>query len=339
MTDRKTILHVAKESGVSPATVSRVMNNHPYVKEATRNKVMEVIGKLEYQRNNMASGLRSNKAYTIGLIVPRISMFFQAEIITAVQRGLYAHGYQLMICQSDDTVEMEKSLVKALHAARVDAVIAACSLHTTDFTHFDILMQGGVPVIFYDRVPMHKTEAILIKGDDVNGGYIATSHLIEAGCKKIAHISGPVACNLYKDRSAGFEKAMKEHGLPVKDEWVFHQELTAQNALSALEKIFRTKNRPDGLFADNDTTAIAALQYAKEHNISVPGELKIVGYSNDPRSSIISPSVTTVEQHPAMMGEKVVETLINVLTHKKKAVADDHPALVIPVTLIKRASA
>lgn len=339
MTDRKTILHVAKESGVSPATVSRVMNNHPYVREATRDKVMEAIGKLEYQRNNMASGLRSNKTNTIGLIVPRISMFFQAEIITAIQRELYTHGYQLMICQSDDTVEMEKSLVKALHAARVDAVIAACSLHTTDFTHFDILMQSGIPVIFYDRVPMHKTEAILIKGDDINGGYIATSHLIEAGCKKIAHLSGPVSCNLYKDRSAGFDKAMKEHGIPVREDWVFHQELTAHNALNALEKIFQKKNRPDGLFADNDTTAIAALQFAKANGINVPVELRIVGYSNDPRSSIINPSVTTIEQHPAQMGEKVVETLISVLTHKKKAITDDQLPLVIPVSLIKRASA
>jgi len=338
MTDRKTILHVAKESGVSPATVSRVMNNHPYVKEATRDKVMEVIEKLEYQRNNMASGLRSNKTYTIGLIVPRISMFFQAEIITAVQRGLYAHGYQLMICQSDDTIQLEKELVKVLHAARVDAVVAACSLHTTDFSHFDLLIRSGIPVIFYDRVPMHKTEAILIKGDDLHGGYIATEHLIAAGCKKIAHISGPVACNLYKDRSAGFEKAMKKHKLPVREEWIFHQELTTQNALSALEKIFQKKNRPDGLFADNDTTAIAALQYAQASGIVVPDELRIVGYSNDPRSSIINPSVTTVEQYPAKMGEQVVETLIAVLAHKKNAAAANVP-VVVPVSLVKRASA
>lgn len=338
MTDRKTILHVAKESGVSPATVSRVMNNHPYVKEATRDKVMEVIEKLEYQRNNMASGLRSNKTYTIGLIVPRISMFFQAEIITAVQRGLYAHGYQLMICQSDDTIQLEKELVKVLHAARVDAVVAACSLHTTDFSHFDLLIRSGIPVIFYDRVPMHKTEAILIKGDDLHGGYIATEHLIAAGCKKIAHISGPVACNLYKDRSAGFEKAMKKHKLPVREEWIFHQELTTQNALSALEKIFQKKNRPDGLFADNDTTAIAALQYAQASGIAVPDELRIVGYSNDPRSSIINPSVTTVEQYPAKMGEQVVETLIAVLAHKKNAAAANVP-VVVPVSLVKRASA
>lgn len=338
MTDRKTILHVAKESGVSPATVSRVMNNHPYVKEATRDKVMEVIEKLEYQRNNMASGLRSNKTYTIGLIVPRISMFFQAEIITAVQRGLYTHGYQLMICQSDDTLQLEKELVKALHAARVDAVIAACSLHTVDFSHFDLLMGSGIPVIFYDRVPTYKTEAILVRGDDLYGGYAATEHLIAAGCKKIAHISGPVACNLYKDRSAGFEKAMKEYGLPVKEEWVFHQELTTQNALTALEKIFQKKNRPDGLFADNDTTAIAALQYAKQEGIGVPDELKIVGYSNDPRSSIINPSITTVEQYPARMGEQVVETLMAVLSHKKNA-ADANTPIVVPVSLVKRDSA
>ncbi|MDE1193230.1 MAG: LacI family DNA-binding transcriptional regulator [Arachidicoccus sp.] len=336
MTDKKTILHVAQESGVSPATVSRVMNNHRYVKDSTREKVLNTINLLEYQRDNIAYGLRSSKTKVIGLIVPRISMYFHSAAITVIQNSLYKNGYQLMICQSDDKAVMEKELVNILQSARVDAVIAACSLHTTDFSHFNILMKRGIPVIFYDRVPMHNTDAILIKGDDFNGGYIAASYLIKKGCKKIAHISGPIDCNLYKERTTGFEKAMQEKKLPIKSNWVFHQELTAENARAALNKIFSAKVLPDGLLADNDTTAIATLQFAKENGIKVPQDLKIVGYSNDPRSTIVSPSITTIEQFPDIMGMKVVEVLMNILSDKNK---DIQKVYTVAVSLVERESA
>ncbi|ANI89007.1 PurR family transcriptional regulator [Arachidicoccus ginsenosidimutans] len=333
-----TILHVAEASGLSPATVSRVMNNHPYVKEETKKRVLDTIEKLGYHRNNVASGLRSNKTKTIGLIVPRISMFFHAAVITVVQNHLYKQGYNVMICQSNDSLQMEKDLVKTLHSTRVDAVIAACTLQTTDFSHFDLLMKSGIPVIFYDRVPMQKTSAILIKGDDVRGGYLAANHLIELGCKRIAHISGLLSCNLYLDRTAGFEKAMKQNNIPVNKDWIFHHELTYDNARRDLEKIFKKSKVPDGIVADNDTSAIAALEYAKEIGLNVPVDLKIIGYSNDPRSAIISPSITTIEQYPDLMGEKIVKVLMSILSRTNTEDVLQEPT-VIPVQLIRRFSA
>lgn len=333
-----TIIQVAEATGLSPATISRVLNNHPYVKEATKKKVLEMIEKLGYQRNNIASGLRSNKTRTIGLIVPRISMFFHAEVITTIQNILYRHGYNLTICQSNDSVEMEKDLLRTLQATRVDAVVAACTLHTTDFTPYEQLMNSGMPVIFYDRVPVERTSAIVIKGDDLQGGYLATSHLIEIGCKKIAHISGPLDCNLYQDRLKGFYNAMKIGNIPIRKEWLFYQELTKENARIALKKIFEGTELPDGLVADNDTTAIAALKFAKEMGLKVPADLKIVGYSNDPRSEIISPSITTIEQYPTQMGEKIVDVLMSLLQHKNLNQAEMTAPVIIPVQLIRRLS-
>ena len=333
-----TIIQVAEATGLSPATISRVLNNHPYVKEATKKKVLEMIEKLGYQRNNIASGLRSNKTRTIGLIVPRISMFFHAEVITTIQNILYKHGYNLTICQSGDSVDMEKDLIRALQSVRVDAVIAACTLHTTDFTPFDQLMASGTPLVFYDRVPVGKTSAMVIKGDDIQGGYLATSHLIEIGCKKIAHISGPLDCNLYQDRLKGFYNAMKIADLPVRKEWLFYHELTKENARVALKKIFEGPEIPDGLVADNDTTAIAALKFAKEMGLKVPQDLKIVGYSNDPRSEIITPSITTIEQYPDKMGEKIVEVLMARLQHKNMNALEISTPTIMPVQLIRRLS-
>lgn len=333
---QNTILDIAEALKLSPATISRALNNHPHVKETTKNDILKMAAKLGYRRNNMASGLRSNKTYTIGLIVPRISMFFHAEVITTIQNGLHKHGYNLIICQSNDALSTEKELTEILFSSRVDALIAACTLYTTDFSHFDKLLQNGTPVVFYDRVPLSETGATIIKGDDFRGGYLGASHLIETGCKKIAHISGPLTSNLYRDRSAGFLNALEKHSLPVLKHWIFHQELTHSNAREAMKKMFNADLVPDGLFTDNDSSAIAALEYARETGINVPADLKIVGYSNDPRTAIITPAITTIEQFPNEVGKKIVEVLTDTL---KYSTTDSIASpITIPVQLIRRMS-
>nr|WP_068887441.1 LacI family DNA-binding transcriptional regulator [Pedobacter panaciterrae] len=333
---QNTILDIAEALKLSPATISRALNDHPHVKHKTKSDVLKMAAQLGYRRNNMASGLRSNKTRTIGLIVPRISMFFHAEVITTIQNGLHKYGYNLIICQSNDSLEMEKELAEILLSSRVDALIAACTLSTTDFSHFDQLLQNGTPVVFYDRVPLNEQKAIIIKGDDFRGGYIATSHLAETGCKRIAHISGPLTSNLYQDRSAGFLKAMEQHKLSINEDWIFHQELTHTNAWEAMRKIFEGRVVPDGLFTDNDTSAIAALEFAREKGINVPGDLKIIGYSNDPRTSIITPAITTIEQFPDEVGKKIVEMLMDLLKNNGNIIGEKTTSITIPVQLIRR---
>lgn len=333
---------LARRLHLSPATISRVLNNHPHVHKETRNKVMAMVEKVGYRRNAMASGLRSNKTNTVGLIVPRISMFFHAEVITTIQNELHAHGYNLIICQSNDSVEVEKELTRTLHASRVAAVIVSCTLFTTDFSHFDVLTENNIPVIFYDRVPAKPYPACIIKGDDFRGGYLATAHLLEQGCRRIAHISGPLTCSVYVDRYAGYRQAMQEHGLPVTNGRVFFHELTAENARKTLKRLFSKQPYPDAVFAANDVSALEALHFAKEMGVRVPGHLKIIGYSNDPRSAIVTPSMTTIEQFPTNTGRVIVTELVKILKgdHSKEAAAvASHPTIVTAVELIKRKSA
>ncbi|MDR6785136.1 DNA-binding LacI/PurR family transcriptional regulator [Pedobacter africanus] len=337
-TYQNTILDIAEALRLSPATISRALNNHPYVKEKTRKDVIEMAAKLGYRRNHMASGLRSNKSRTVGLIVPRVSMFFHAEVITTIQNDLHKQGYSLIICQSNDSVSMEKELTETLYASRVDALIAACTLQTIDFSHFDKFTENGTPVIFYDRVPVEPYRATIVKGDDFNGAYQATSHLIAAGCRKIAHIAGPLTSNLYQDRAAGFAKAMEEHGLELRTDWIFHQELSAENAMRAMRQMFAGGEVPDALFADNDTTAIAAIQFANEKGIAVPAALKVAGYSNDPRTAIITPPITSVEQFPETVGKRIVEALTGLLNSDAAEPGYITKAVVVPVQLVSRMS-
>ena len=332
------IQDIAEALQLSPATISRVLNNHPHVHKKTRAKVMTLVERVGYKRNVMASGLRTNKTKTIGLIVPRISMYVHAEVITVIQNGLHAHGYSLIICQSNDSVEMEKELARTLYASRVDAVIVACTLYTTEFSHFDVLTQNNIPVVFYDRVPTKAYPASIIKGDDFRGAYLGTSHLIELGCKRIAYISGPLTCNLYTERYAGFEKAMMQNGVPIEQDLVSYHELTVDNARKDMHRLFAKKPYPDGIFATNDSSALAALEFAKEKGISVPSQLKIVGYSNDPRSSIVSPAITTIEQFPGRIAKAIVDELLKILKGDVEENTLNHVPIVIPVQLVRRMS-
>src|SRR5690242_230627 len=199
-----TIVDIAQALGVSPSTVSRALKDHPYISQVTKDKVKKMAVKLGYRRNTLAAGLRNRHSNTIGLIVPRISMYFQSSVITAIQNTVHSMGFNLIICQSNDSYALEVELVNALYSSRVEGVIVSTTLYTTDFSHFDIFLKNNIPLVFYDRVPKNYP-ALIIKGDDYKGGYLAAEHLIGQGCRRIAQIGGPLTCNLYEDRCAGFK--------------------------------------------------------------------------------------------------------------------------------------
>ncbi|UKJ07439.1 LacI family DNA-binding transcriptional regulator [Solitalea lacus] len=338
MSRNRTIIDIATSLGISPSTVSRALNDNPRISNKTKEKVRKLALELDFTLNPMASNLRSNRSQTVGIIVPRISMYFHAAVLTVVQNLLHKEGYNLIICQSNDSPELEKELVNTLYASRVDGVIVASTLQSTDFSHFDVLTRKQIPLVFYDRVPVDYYPAQIIKGDDYRGGFEATEHLINSGCKSIAHISGPLTCNLYKDRYAGYIDALRKYKIPYKQEWVFFHELTLENAVESVHKLFKMESIPDGLFTANDTSAIAALQVAREFGISVPNDFKIVGYSNDPRSGIVSPAITTVEQHPDLVGEKIVEVILQLMTKKGETVEYVTEPIITPISLMIRDS-
>lgn len=331
-----TIIDIADALGISPSTVSRALKDHPHISQETKDKVKKQAAKLGYRHNALAASLRKSKSNTIGLIVPRISMYFQSAVITAIQNTLRESGYNLIICQSNDSYALEVELVNALYSSRVEGVIVSTTLYTTDFSHFDIFLKNNIPLVFYDRVPKNYP-ALIIKGDDYKGGYLAAEHLIGQGCRRIAQIGGPLTCNLYEDRCAGFKDALKKHKIKLDKSIVFFHELTWENALKDCERIFSQKPWPDAVFALNDTSAIVVLEYARKLRLKVPRDLKVMGYSNDPRAVIIMPQLTTVEQFPAEVGEKAAKGVIGLIT-QKASLKRTPPPIITPIRLIERQS-
>lgn len=333
-----TMKDIALELGLSSSTVSRALQDHPHISDETKLKVNEAASRLGYNYNAVAASLRNSKSRTIGLIIPRISKYYQSTVITAIQNKLHEGKYNLMICQSNESPELEKELVHALYASRVEGLIVSSTLHTTDFTHFDVFSKSNRPLVFFDRVPKNYS-AHKIQGDDYHGANMATQHLIAQGCKRVAFIGGPLFCNLYNDRYEGYSDALKKHNLTADENMVFFHDLTKENAQLNCEVLFSgdSKNWPDSVFCCNDTVALALIEYAKKRGISIPDQLKITGYSNDPLTEIVKPTITSIEQYPSEVGSQAAGMIMGLIQQKIKP-GKNYISVTIAVDLVKRES-
>jgi LacI family transcriptional regulator len=328
-----TIVDIANALNVSPSTVSRALKDHPYISQATKDKVKKMAARLGYRRNTLAAGLRNRHSNIIGLVVPRISMYFQSSIITAIQNTIHNMGFDLIICQSNDSYSLEVEVVNALYGSRVEGLIASCTMYTTDFSHFRVFTENHIPLVFYDRVPKD-FPAQIVRGDDFQGGYQGGKYLVERGCKDIAYINGVLSCNIYQDRLAGLKAALREARISLKKNRTFIHELTVANAEKTCKQIFARQPYPDAVFCANDTTALAVHKYVRGLGLKIPRDVKILGYSNDPRSEIISPALSSIEQFPAEMGVRIANAILELISAK------NHPRkpveIITPVKLVAR---
>lgn len=331
-----TIKDIATAVGMSVSSVSRALSDHPHISEETKAKVNAVAQELGYRYNALAAALRSSRSKTIGLIVPRISMPFQAAVITAIQNRLQTFGYNLMIFQSNESPEQEQKIVNLLMGTQVEGLIVSVTLYTKDYHVFDRSTLGNVPVVFYDRVPIDKA-CHKIVGDEYSGGYQVTKHLLEQGCRRIAHISGPLSCSIYLQRLSGYKEALREFNVPYDEDIVYFHELNKENTLKSCASLFAGKNKPDAIFACNDTSALAVLEYARTHQLSVPAQLKVTGYANDSRTEISRPQITSVEQFPHLMGEGAAKLIMDLIDGREQP-GKSFISLTTPVELITRES-
>ncbi|PUZ19982.1 LacI family transcriptional regulator [Chitinophaga costaii] len=312
--NRTTIYDIARALNLSPSTISRALQHHPLINALTRERVQQLAEEMGYVPNWIASSLRKRRSNIIGLIVPRTSVYFQSTAISGVQHIAHRHGYSIVIGQSEENMEMERELAKTFFSLRVDGLLAVSSMFTPNADYLSPYVKNNIPVVLYDRIPNGFT-GHSITGDDFHGGFLATEHLIHHDCKNIMHITGELTCNLYQQRLDGYKAALRKYQIPFNQNNVHVCNLTLETATEIAEEIFSTQV-PDGIFTANDTAAIAFIQTAHKLGISIPQQVKVVGYSNDLSSRIVSPSLTTIEQSGYKMGEKAAETLIRLLNNE-----------------------
>ena len=329
-----TIHDIAKALEISGSTVSRALNNNSRISEKTKKAVHDMAKTLGYQPNALASNLRTSCTNTIGVIIPRISRYFFSSAITGIEEFAREKGFNVIICQSNDHKERESDCVQTLFASRVDGVISSIALNTDNYDHYKTFTNRNIPLVFFDRV-CDELETCKVVVDDFKGGFLAAEHLISKGCKRIAHISGPQHLNLYINRLQGYLKAMRKHNIQIYEDQIIESQLNREDGLACAKKLLESSNPPDAIFAANDTTALSIILYAKEKGIKIPQELAVVGFSNEPFSEYLSPSLTTIEQSGFDVGLKATELLLDIIQNKT---GNRQETIVLPVRLIERES-
>ena len=305
-----TIYDIARELNISPATVSRGLNDHPAVNKETKKKIFNMAKEMGYRSNTFASNLRRPRTNTIGVIVPRLNSNFMSSVIAGIEKVANDAGYNLIISQSLETAKKEATNAQTMFNSRVDGLLVSLAYDTDNIDHFKDFLKKGIPVIFFDRVFNHKQCAGIII-DNVKAAQEVTSHLIGQGCRRIVHITGNLKRNVYADRLKGYKYALADHDLALDTNLILETNLSVEAGVEAAEKILQMNPLPDGVFAANDACAVSCLQNLKQAGISIPQDIAFAGFNNDPVSKVVEPNLTTVDYPGSEMGEVAAQNLIN----------------------------
>lgn len=305
-----TIIDIAQKLNISKSTVSRALTGHPSVRSDTRQAVMELAQKMDYQRNMLAINLSSSQSKTIGIIVPEFVTSFFPIVIMGAQEIADQAGYSVLISQSNETYETEVANAKVMLANRVDGVLISMTRETKNYEHFDVFKRKGIPLVFFNRV-CHDIETPKVVVDDYEGAFKATEHLILLGKQRIAHLAGPPSLYISRKRLEGYKDALRKHKRPIIDELIISYDLTLEKVKIYVKYLLDLPSPPDALFAVNDPTAIEAIKVIKEQGLSIPEQIAVVGFSNDYGSALIEPGLTTMAQPTREIGQVAAQLLLD----------------------------
>ena len=297
-----TIHDIAKQLNTTASTVSRALQDHPRISQGMKKAVLDLAEKLNYHPNFIASSLRKGHGNTIGIVIPRIDRNFFSSVIGGIEDVAAEAGYNVLICQSYETEEKEKNIVETLINGKVDGLLVSLASGTSNLSHFEQTIEKGVPLIFFDRTAPN-LDVSKVEIDDFLGAHMAVSHLISQGCRRIVHFSGPLNVSIYANRFKGYKAALEDHGIAYDEKLHIPQTLTRDKGAEAIESLLKLKPMPDVIFSASDYSALGSIIELKEKNIKIPEDIAVVGFANEPYAAIITPSLSSVDQHSREVGQ------------------------------------
>ncbi|RED49265.1 LacI family DNA-binding transcriptional regulator [Seonamhaeicola aphaedonensis] len=308
MKKKTTLQDIAKNLGISTSTVSRALQDNPRISETMRKKVIDLAYELNYFDKKFPENFTPKKLNAIGVIVPKISYHLYAMAISGIEKVAEENGMHLVICQSNESFEREKSLTKELIETGVSGLIVSLAGETKQFEHFLELKKKNIPLVLFNRqCDEVETDKVVI--DNFKASYDATEHLISLGCKNIAYIGGPKKLQISNTRLFGYQQALQDADIGI--EYIEHCNFSKESNLSAARKLLYSPNPPDGIIAFSDQVAISAMLAAKERGLSIPEDLAIIGFNNEPVDELLEPSLTSVNQPAYKMGYEAAELIFD----------------------------
>jgi len=308
-----TIKDVAKEAGVSIATVSYVINNTRYVSTELMEKTNKAIKKLSYRPDAIARGLKTKKTHTIGLIISDLSNPFYSSLIKGVENFAMKKNYSLIICNTNETLNKENLYIDVLLKKKIDGLIIAPTGKNIEI--FAQLKDEKVPFVFVDR-KIKGIEIDVVLSDNIKGAYEATKHLIELGHKKIGVLIGLKSITTSIERFRGYKKALKEYNIDIDPKLLVEGSSRIESAQESIVELLNKPYRPTAIFSTNNLMTIGAMRGIVKKGLKCPDEISLVGFDDFDWASTFKPTLTTVAQQPYKLGEKAAEMLCKRIKNK-----------------------
>ncbi|MBC1587480.1 LacI family transcriptional regulator [Listeria welshimeri] len=331
---KTSIKDIAKLSGVSVATVSRVINDNGRFSEETRQKVLAVIKETNYQMNFSAKSLRMNKSFSVGILVPDISNYFFSSVVQQMEAILFEQGYSTIICNTGRNLDKELAYLNMLESKMVDGLIVISGADGFGFNYSNA--ENGIPYVCIDRQPKDKKDTIFISSNHYQGAFEATEALIHAGAKSPVIFMHSRQSSSAKERLKGFQDALKKNNIQMDPELsIFTMDLQKPDYQKNIATFVQKAKKMDGIFAINDHIAIELLNFLPTIGKKIPDDIKLIGFDDTPQCNYTVPKLSSVKQNIPEIAQITVDNLISIIKNpeQQKQITE-----IVPVELSLRGS-
>jgi len=330
-----TIRDIAKKMNLHFTTVSKALQDHPDISAATKEKVRAVAKELDYQPNLLAKSFKQKKSNTIGIIVPSINYDFAAAIISGVEEIINNAGYTLTICQTNESIELEKLHIQRYITNQVEGVLIQVTAGDDSIEHLKKLRDRNIELVIIDRKLKNFTATTVVV-DDYKSSFDIVEHLIHEGYVKIAHFGGPEHLSVSIDRRKGYTDALQKHNISIDQDLIIHGGFYEEYGEQSMKTLLAMDKKPDAVFCANDAIAAGVYVTLNSLGLKIPSDVAVAGFGNMSISRLLHPPLTTVNQFAKEMGRVAAESLIELLKHDKKDSSDQFK--IIETELIIRQS-
>jgi len=320
MKPKATLKQIAKELGVSVSTVSKALNDSPEISEPTKKRIQEYARLKNYKPNLIGLNLKTRRTKTIGVIIPNILNSFFAKVFSGIEKEAEAHGYKVITCISNESIEREIGALDMLSNGAIDGFILSIAEETqakAEFTHFKNILSEGIPIVMFDRITDEiKCDKVVV--DDFDSAVEATKYLLQTGCKRIALATSIDNISVGKLRAAGYVHALEQHGFPVDEALIIRTE--SQEACNEALDNLMDRGGFDGLFALDEYASVTAMKKALQRGKRIPEDVSMIGFADGVWSRRMTPSLSTVSQHGPEIGQEAVKLLLQRIEHPESDV-------------------
>ncbi len=307
-----TLKDIAQKLKLSVSTVSRALRGSTEINPETCKQVLALAEELHYSPNPIALSMKDKRTKVIGIMVQEIANNYCSATIAGIENHAHQKGYHVIISQSQEKYDTEVQNTKLLASRRIDGLIITLSNETKDISHLQELIDKGIPVVMFDRVSDQvKTHKVVV--DDYQGAYDATCHLIEQGYRKIAHLTISKCLSITQNRLSGYLDALNHHSLAIKKEWIIHCDFNTSQIEKEIRKLFSAKQRPDAILTSVERLSMICLRVLREMKLSIPDDVALAGFADNPLTRFLNPSLTSVCQPTFQMGQHAAELLIELI--------------------------